>query len=155
MLLPVTPFPMRGPGWWGSPFGRPIRVELRHHPRGVPLPKGVWMVRCGPNRVELVWREDEDFDDEPRRAPGTGLLRPPKHPEPPWPTPPPLVPRSVNPAQDTRHGKPGGGGGPGPGHNALRREELIRPGSTGTVFADGHSVILSGAGEAIAIRVFG
>jgi hypothetical protein len=158
-MLPVTPRWQRGPGYWGSPYGRPERIELRHFPHGYRVPKGVWMIVCGPNHVDLVWREDDDFDDEPRRMPGTGMIGPrrrrprrtepvphslgaaatPRHcpVDPPWPKPPPCPP-----------------GPPGPGDNSLRRTTLIQANTTGVVFSDGHSVILSGIGEATTIRVF-
>lgn len=135
-MLPVTPYPLRGPGYWGSPFARPRPIRVGHR-----IPKGVWMIQCGPNRVEIVWRENDDFDDEPRRAPGTGMIRPSRRdvPNPQFqqkpPKPPPCPP-------------------PGGGSNSLRRAQLVRENSTGVVFADGHSVVLSGVGEATAIRIF-
>jgi hypothetical protein len=148
-MLPVTPWPLLGPGYWGSPFGRPHRVNVGQHPHGYRIPKGIYMVTTGPNKVELVYREDDDFSDEPRRQPGTGLVTrraPRPRPKPPsasasspYPKPPPC-PKPPPP--------------PGPGDNRWRRDQLVGNNTTGVVFADGWSVILSGAGEATTIRVF-
>lgn len=157
MLLPVTPQWQRGPGYWGSPFGRPHYVDLRHHQRGYRIPKGVWIIKCGSNRVEMVWRDCDAFRDEPRRFPGTEMIGPswPKRPHRPKPpTRPPCPPpwrRYADPLAPPNWEPPW----PKPGDNRLNREELVRPFSTGIVFADGASVVICGTGCATAIRVFG
>lgn len=166
-MLPVTPLWQRGPGYWGSPFARPRRIELRRHPRGYRIPKGIWLVKCGANRVEMMWRENDGFCDEPRRFPGTGMIgprfppprpprpppphcRPPRPPKPTWPPTPPPRPGVADPLAPPNWEPPW----PRPGDNRVHREELIRQFSTGVVYADGFSVVLCGTGEAIAIRIF-
>ena len=171
-LLPVTTQPPFCPGFWGSPYGRPQRIEMRHYPHGFALRKGCWMVRTGTNRVELryheeCWREIE----EQCGPPGTGMLRPPPGWRPPGPPRPPKPPRppykphyhfdddGILPASDddaddlpethvAHYGRD-----VSHGSNSGQRWELVRQNSTGTVFADGWSVRIVGAGDALIIQV--
>lgn len=174
-MLPVTTQPPYCPGFWGSPYGKPRTIALRHHPHGYPLSKGIWMVRTGANRVELryqerCWEEIESWCGPP----GTGLIRPPgdwRPPEPPRPPRPPRPPYrphyhfdddgGSDDVEDVRtdqplpvhsdNRRPGGGG---VGDNSEQRWELIRQNSTGVVYADGWSVRIIGAGDAVIIQVF-
>jgi hypothetical protein len=134
MMLPVTTDPPGHVGAWASPYGRPRTIELRRHNGHYVLPKGVWMVRTGPNRVELLIR-DRDWWDDLHRAPGTGLIRPGPRPR----KPPPPCPPSPCP--------------PEPGHNSDDRLELVRMNHTGVVFADGMNAVITGAGDALIIKV--
>lgn len=149
-MLPVTTRPPRRPGGFGSPYGRPTEIELadHHHPEhGHPpghgqfvVPKGVWIIKCGPlNAAWLTYKilvDDDghvlDGDDSPFN---------------PW-----NIPRSRAgyPPPDWSRNQP-----PPPPSNSVRREELIKPGTTGTIFADGQNVTVDGSGTATVIQVLG
>ena len=171
-LLPVTAHPPLCPGSWGSPYSRPRLIELRHHPRGYVLHKGIWMVRCGANRVELAIYEC--FEEEQRRPPGTGML-----PHSPPPKPPLRPPRTngmpaATPAarpqlrpyfEDDAHTPearaqwqqsqcPPSPPPCPPISNHIQWIVLVREGQVGTVFADGWNMQIRGAGDALIIRVY-
>lgn len=177
-LLPVTTQPPFCPGFWGSPYGRPQRIELRHHDDGYRIPKGVWMVRTGCNRVMLIFvRNCERMFEDMCGPPGTGLIRPPddwKPSAPGWWNKPHVTPYRTRrterlqfddegdyeppadeaPAETTAVVPRYNGHGGGWGHNREERWELVRQNSTGVVFADGWSVLICGSGWATLIRVY-
>lgn len=160
-MLPVTPYPPRMPGSWGSPFGFPRHVELRHHPRGYVIPKGCWIVHCTTNRVEFrIEPWTPDYGHRPPRPPPRP---PPKDDcgsawewldEPLERTDDPDCPPVLQCHVDGSGCGPGGGGPGGPGHNEVQTWEVLAQGRSGPVFADGQNVRIKGSGTAEIIRVF-
>lgn len=144
-MLPVITRPPKRPGAWGSPFGKPMEIDLSHHPdpRCRPhersgeglyvLPNSGWYVQCGSgNRVHLVYILEE---------------REVHHPE-PWQAALAMF-RDFRPPNWAHLPRP-----PRPDEDDVRSMELIAPGKAGSVFADGQNVVIEGRGKAIIIQVF-
>jgi hypothetical protein len=148
-MLPVTTRPPRRPGGFGSPYGKPTEVALSKHPphEGLHPPghgqfvldKGTWIVKCGPlNACWLTYKilidenghelDEEDSPFNPWNIPRSRAGYPP----PDWS-------KNQSPPNVT---------------NSIRREELVRPGQTGTIPADGQNVTVDGIGTFTMIQVF-
>ena len=144
-MLPVTQWPPGRPGSWGSPFSKPHQVDLRHWREGFKLPKGVWMVKTGPNKVELIIEDEDEDREHEHAAEGAGITHGP-----------PMLrrrrfakPEPEDEEPEAMHHKP-----PRPGDNSRVTFELIGEHTAGNVFADGWNVRITGSGEATIIRVY-
>jgi hypothetical protein len=157
-MLPVTTRPPRRPGGFGSPFGKPTEIALSKHPPHEPhpdphkasrvfppghgqyvVPKGTWIIKCGPTNA--TWLTYKILVDEDGKQ-----LDGEDSPFNPW-----NVPRSRAgyPPPDWSRNQP-----PPNATNSIKREELIKPGTTGTVPADGQNVTIEGTGMVTVIQVF-
>lgn len=149
-MLPVTTRPPRRPGGFGSPYGKPTEIALSKHHRpehGHPpghgqfvVPKGFWIIKCGPTNA--TWLTYKILVDE-----GGKILDGEDSPFNPWNVPPS---RAGYPPPDWSKDQL-----PPAATNSIKREELIRPGMTGTIPADGQNVTIDGTGEATVIQVLG
>jgi hypothetical protein len=175
-MLPVTVFPPRWPGYWGSPFGPPELLDLSVC-GSIVLPKGGWMVTTGATNqvmlnVLMAWAEETV-------SPGTGI--PPGAPVPPphqcqglgctccaeYAPPaysgytPPVLPgfpyySAKVPAAPVAYAinppfGPPGYVSPYTGYSTV----LVGPCNTGVVFSDGQNVVVVGTGTANAIQIRG
>lgn len=130
-MLPVTAWPPGSPGRWGSPFSVPWLVDLRRHPLGMTIPKGVWLVTCHHN-AGVVMRINLGLAVELVAQPDLLTSIPPVTPLPMLP-PIPCAP------------------GPPPG-DFFVNHTIVAPHHTGTVWSDGWNVRLCGSGRAMLIK---
>jgi hypothetical protein len=158
-MLPVQTRPPRRPGGFGSPFGKPTEIALSKHPphdpypdpRGTPrnyppghgqyiLPKGTWIVKCGPlNATWITYKILVDEDGHLHDGEDSPLN--------PWNVPPARA--GYPPPNWTKNQAPPAV------TNSVRRDELVKPGTTGTVPADGQNVTVEGSGTFTLIQVLG
>ena len=137
-MLPVQAWPPGSPGRWGSPFAVPWLVDLRRHPRGLTIPKGVWLVRCSTN-AGVVMRVNLSLAVELVGQPELLTSIPPVVPLPLLPAPP--GPRPWPPA-------------PSDGDDLIINQTVVAPCHVGTVWSDGWNLRLCGCGAAMLIKVY-
>lgn len=130
-MLPVSAWPPGSPGRWGSPFGVPWMVDLRRHPLGLTIPKGVWLVTCHHN-AGVVMRVNLGLAVELVSQPDLLTSIPPV-------TPLPMLPPIPRPPS-------------GPPRDFFVNHTIVAPHSTGTVWSDGWNVRLCGCGRAMLIK---
>ena len=152
--LSISAWPPGSPGRWGSPFSRPWLVDLRRHPQGMTIPKGVWLVTCRQNSgvvmqinlslaVELVSQPDL-ITSTPPIVPLPMLPPIPRPPPPPCPPLPPQFPAYIKYADEF--------GAPSP-NDRIVNHTVVGPCQTGTVWSDGWNLRLCGCGRAMLIQV--
>lgn len=132
-MLPVQGWPPGSPGRSLSPFSVPWLVDLRRHPLGMTIPKGVWMVSCSGN-AGVVMRVNLGLAVELVSQPALITSIPPIQPLPMLPP----IPRPPCP--------------PGPPQDFFVNHTIVAPHHTGTVWSDGWSVRLCGCGRAMLIK---
>lgn len=111
-------------------------VDLRRHPKGLTIPKGVWLVRCSPN-AGVVMRVNLSLAVELVSQPELLTSIPPVRPLPLLPRPP-----GPRPWQAQRGGE-----------DAIINQTVVAPCHTGTVWSDGWNLRLCGCGGAMLIKV--
>lgn len=132
-MLPVQAWPPGSPGRSLSPFSSPWLVDLRRHPLGMTIPKGVWMVTCS-SGAGVVMRVNLGLAVELVSQPELLTSIPPIRPLPMLPRCPPCPPRP-------------------PPHDFFVNHTIVAPNHTGTVWSDGWNVRLCGGGQAMLIKV--
>lgn len=147
-MQPVQAWPPGSPGRWGSPFSVPWMVDLRRHPQGMTIPKGVWMVTCASN-AGVVMRVNLSLAVQLDAQPDLLTSIPPVVPLPLLPAPP------TPPAWRTRRAPPpqidyyeDGGTS-----DWIVDQTVVAPCHTGTVWSDGWNLRLCGCGGAMLIKV--
>lgn len=148
-MVPVSAWPPGAPGRWGSPFSIPWMVDLRRHPQGMTIPKGVWLVTCASN-AGVVMQVNLSLAVELDGQPALLTSIPPVAPLPllpPPPTPPswPIGRRVPPPTIDYYDD-----GGPS---DIIINHTVVAPCRTGTVWSDGWNLRLCGCGAAMLIKV--
>lgn len=136
-MLPVQAWPPGSPGRWGSPFSVPWLVDLRRHPLGLTIPKGVWLVRCTAN-AGVVMRVNLSLAIQLDGQPELLTSIPPVQPLPLLPAPPGPPPWPPQPCN---------------GEDLIVNQTVVAPHHTGTVWSDGWNLRLCGCGGAMLIKV--
>lgn len=147
-MQPVQAWPPGSVGRWGSPFSVPWMVDLRRHPRGLTVPKGVWMITCYLHSWVLM-RVNVRLAVELTSQPALETSIPPVAPLPFLPPCPPLPQSFPPPTQRVRTTDFYEDGDWDDWVNLT----VVHPCSTGTVWSDQWNVRLCGHGKAMLIKV--
>ena len=149
-MQPVVAWPPGSVGRWGSPFSRPWLADLRRHPKGLTIPKGVWLITCDgcawvSMRVNM--RLAMELVSQPALLTSIPPVRPlpmlPPCPRPPHRRPLPPPTQRVRTMDFYEDGDP----------SDWIDIAVVKPCHTGTVWSDEWNVRLCGGGKAMLIKV--
>lgn len=151
-MQPVSAWPPGSPGRWGSPLSVPWLVDLRRHPLGMTIPKGVWLATCRHN-AGVVMRVNMSLAVELVGQPDLLTSIPPIVP---LPMLPPIPCPPCPPPSPPWRGAPWSAFPQGMDEDdddIIVNHTVVAPNHTGTVWSDGWNYRLCGQGRAMLIKV--